>query len=260
MDKSSPLYDPIAKIRWLTKKMKANFRTMQHPDEHMAVDECMVAYAGRYCSFKQYIPSKPCWYGIKVWALCCSKTKYMFNFKIYIGATAIRHERHVGEEASDQAVVNPGSGYGVVSRLTTSLDGRWHCIVMDNFFSSPRLFEDMYQCGFYCINTARPNRRGFPSSLNYRNNQPRGTLHVRVHRDENMAAVHLTDCKGVHLLTTKCNPVAHGLHVDRHVGQNVIQVRTSPMQVLYTSKMRGVDVNDQLWMHYTCTISTKKWW
>jgi hypothetical protein len=233
---------------------------MQHPDVYLAVDECKVAYAGRYCSFKQYIPSKPCRCGIKVWALCCLETKYMYNFEIYSGASVIRHEGRMMEEPTERATVNPGSKYGVVSRLTTSLDDQWHCIAMDNFFSSPRLFEDMYHHGFYCIGIARPNRRGFPSSLNYRNNQPHGTLHVRVHRDENMAAVHWTDCKGVHLLTTKCDPIEPSLHVNCHVGQDIIHVRTSPMQVLYTTKMRGIDINNQLRTHCTCTIATKKWW
>jgi hypothetical protein len=118
----------------------------------------------------------------------------------------------------------------------------------------------MYSRGFYCIGTAWVHRRGFPMSLNYKNNQPCGTLHVRVHRDQNMAAVHWTDCKGVHLLSTSVDPVSVGMVVDRHVGQIVIQVPTSPMQILYTVKMRGVDVNDKLRTHYTCTIATKKWW
>jgi hypothetical protein len=157
----------------------------------------------------------------------------MFNFEIYVGATALRHEGRVGQEAT----MNPGNSYGMVSRLTQGLEGRWHCIAMDNFFSIPQLFEDMNKRGFYCIRTVRPNRRGFPSSWNYGNNQPRGTLHVMVYRDKNMAAVHWMDCKGVLLLTTKYDPVALGLYVDRHVGLNIIQVRTSPMQVLYTSKM-----------------------
>jgi hypothetical protein len=180
---------------------------MQNPDEHLAVDECMVAYAGHYCGFKQYILSKPCRYGIKVWALYCSETKYMYNFEVYVGALSVHTRLDRPEDGAHVAAVNRGSGYGIVSRLTAGLQGKFHCIAMDNFFSSPRLFEDMYARGFYCIGMAWANRRGFSASLNYKNIQPRGTLHVRVHRDQTMAAVHWTDCKGVHLLSTSTEPI-----------------------------------------------------
>jgi hypothetical protein len=252
-DKHSPLYDPLIKCRWLLEALIRNSQALQNADEYLCVDESIVAYAGRYCAFKQYIPSKPTRYGIKVWMLCCSTTKYCYVFEVYVGKT--NTPNHNSEEN-----VNCGSAYGVVSRLTSKLRHRWHTVAMDNFFTSPRLFEDMLASGFYCVGTARANRKGFPTSLNIGKKSERGTLHVRVHRDRKMAAVHWTDCKGVCFLSTGPHPVEAGLEVPRRVGLAVTQVRTSPIQTCYTKNMRGVDVQDQLRTAYSSNIASKKWW
>jgi hypothetical protein len=227
--------------------MTTNWQKMQNPSEWLCVDECMVPYAGRYCPFKQYIPSKPTRYGIKVWALCSSDTKYMYNCEVYVGAN-VSVDTEEGEPRGERSAAL-GSGYGVVMRLTEGLE---------NFFTSPRLFEDMLQRGFYCVGTACQNRKGFPRSLNYGNKQLRGTLHVRVHRDRQMAAVHWTDCKGVHLLSTAVGPVEPGLQLPRHTGRDITMVSTTPMQVVYTQNMRGIDVHDQYRATYTTMIWSKK--
>jgi hypothetical protein len=73
-----------------------------------------------------------------------------------------------------------GTAYGVVTQLTKSLQGRHHNITMDNFFTSPRLFKEIYRLEFYYLGTARQNQKGFPTSLNFgqKQKQERGTLHI----------------------------------------------------------------------------------
>ena len=161
-DRQHPCFDPLAKVRWLIDDLVANFQKYQNPDVHMAVDKCMIPYAGRYCPSKQFIPSKPTRYGIKVWQLASSDSKYCFNLEVYVG----KMSNGVGARATKQPVLPwiPGTGHGVVSRLTSSLQRRWHIIAIDNFFSSPLLFEDMYKNGFLCIGTLRANRQG-PSNI-----------------------------------------------------------------------------------------------
>ena len=36
---------------------------------------------------------------------------------------------------------------------------------MDNFFSSPELFDDLEKKQIYCSGTVRPNRKGMPQDL-----------------------------------------------------------------------------------------------
>ena len=54
------------------------------PEPHMTVDEQLVCFRGR-CLFRQYIPSKPGKYGIKVWAICKANTSYAWKMQMYTG-------------------------------------------------------------------------------------------------------------------------------------------------------------------------------
>lgn len=50
----------------------------------MTVDEQLASFRGR-CSFRQFIPSKPGRYGIKLWAICDSECSYVRKLIIYSG-------------------------------------------------------------------------------------------------------------------------------------------------------------------------------
>ncbi|KAF2892600.1 hypothetical protein ILUMI_13576 [Ignelater luminosus] len=49
------------------------------------------------CLFKQFIPSKPEKFGIKIWAVCDSQTSFIYNYQIYIGKTGDQRERNQGK-------------------------------------------------------------------------------------------------------------------------------------------------------------------
>ena len=50
----------------------------------------------------------------------------------------------------------------MVLELTKSLVGKNHIIIMDNYFSSSKLFEELKAHVFYSCGTVRPNREGLP--------------------------------------------------------------------------------------------------
>ena len=50
----------------------------------MKVDEQLLCFRGR-CPFRQYIPSKPGKYVIKIWTICDSKTFYAWKMHVYMG-------------------------------------------------------------------------------------------------------------------------------------------------------------------------------
>lgn len=53
-----------------------------HPEgplgPNVTVDERLVAFRAR-CPFRQYMPTKPAKYGIKIWAACDANTSYALN-------------------------------------------------------------------------------------------------------------------------------------------------------------------------------------
>lgn len=91
---------------------------MYHPDLNITVDECLVGFRGR-CTFKQYMPSKPAKYGIKIWAACDAKTSYCFNMQVYTGKPAgAQHEKNLSKRT--------------VLEMMNDLQG--HIVTCDNCF------------------------------------------------------------------------------------------------------------------------------
>jgi hypothetical protein len=91
----------------------------------------MIKYMGRFVSFVQYMPAKPIKHGIKVYALCCSYTGYLYRFEIYTGKG--------GSE--------DGLPTGVISRLlhgagATGTTGR--ILYTDNFYTLLRVMKYIY--------------------------------------------------------------------------------------------------------------------
>lgn len=76
-----------------------------------------------------------------------------------------------------------------------------------------------------------------------------------------MAAIHWQDTKGVSFLSTAADPyVTGGITCRRNSGDKHYDVPTSPIQIMYSRYMRGVDVSDQLRVSYSTQKRTMKWW
>ena len=67
-----------------------------------------------------------------------------------------------------------------VRHLTSRVEGLGHKIFMDNFFSSPRLFDDLDRRKLNLCGTVRPNRRDIPSDFGSKQLKlKRGDVRVR---------------------------------------------------------------------------------
>jgi hypothetical protein len=190
-DKEDPAYDAIGKCRPILDMCVANFKALWNPGEYVSIDECMIPYNGKYCSFKQCLPLKPITHGIKLWVLADSCSKYVWNLEVYMGS---ENEQRGGLNA--QPVHPMEMSAGIVMRLITGMEGKYYRLAMDYFFTSARLFDHLLQCGLYAIGTARQSCQGYSTSMNVTGYESRGTLQIRVHQDRKMAVVHWSDTKG----------------------------------------------------------------
>ena len=142
------------------------------------------------------------------------------NLEVYIGTT----------NGSIQGIPAHSCGCGarVVAHLTCGWERKWYTLVMDNFFTSPLLFEDLLKKGFFARGSARQKRVGFPSSLKIPKIGIRGSLYFRMHRDRDMVVVHWLDTKGVSFLSTSANPVERfGMNVSRNYGRDLKVIPTT---------------------------------
>jgi len=75
-DKEDPSYDKIGKVRWLCESFARMSQSFYSNERVLTVDEIMIAYKGRFCNIRQYMKSKPVKFGVKVWALANSQSRY----------------------------------------------------------------------------------------------------------------------------------------------------------------------------------------
>jgi hypothetical protein len=125
----------------------------------LTIDEMMVHYKGSYSPIRQYMPKKPEKWGIKFWVLADFTSKFIYCFEIYCGKNLEAEVRMKGPHAE------AGAAYGIVMKLLMELEEKGHCVVMDNYFCSIPLFQDLVQKEIYATGTVRSNHIGLPSHL-----------------------------------------------------------------------------------------------
>ncbi|XP_026322190.1 piggyBac transposable element-derived protein 3-like [Hyposmocoma kahamanoa] len=142
-------FDRLHKLRPLVEHLNVIFLQQAEESGIYSVDECMVKFKGRSC-MKQYMPMKPIKRGYKVWARCDARSGYLYCFEIYTGKT----------DNKDEA----GLGFTVVTNLCRNVP-RDSLVTFDNFFTSCKLVDVLYQNGIFSTGTVRKTRKGLPEFM-----------------------------------------------------------------------------------------------
>ena len=120
--------DKLAAIREVWETFVGRLRSSYNPGPSCTVDEMLTPFRGK-CPFRQYIPSKPARYGMKIWWLCDSQTFYPYNGEIYCGRNP-NERREVGQAKRvvlelARPLFNSGMPAGTSVQTTFSL--QWTC-------------------------------------------------------------------------------------------------------------------------------------
>ena len=78
----------------------------------------------------------------------------MYDMNVYLGQDRQRVAQHVT------------ATHATVTNLTRGVEGFGHKMYMDNFFSSPELFDNLAQKKISCCGTVRLNRKACPRTSN----------------------------------------------------------------------------------------------
>ena len=230
-------------MRPLLKTLAKNAPELYSLHQEISVDESMIGTKCRL-SFIQYMPKKPTKWGIKVWVCSDAHTGYIYSFDVYTGAN------------SSIPVHPKGQAYGVVMKLLESLLGKGHAVYMDNFYSSPELFEDLLSYKTLASGTARTNRKNFPKKLKEFTKMSRGDSKFLFHK--NTTACRWYDNKDVYCLSTIFNGSL--TTVRRQVEKETRDISCPEMIADYNKYMGGVDLADQAMCYYSVGRKTLKWW
>ncbi|XP_016092566.1 piggyBac transposable element-derived protein 4-like [Sinocyclocheilus grahami] len=225
--------DKLAPVRNIWDKWVQRLRLLYNPGPNVTVDKCLVRFRGR-CPFKQYMPSKPGKYGIKIWAACDARSSYVWNLQIYTGKAVD------GKSEKNQ-------GMQVVLDMTDGLEG--HTITCDNFFTSYALGQELLQRKMTMIGTVRSNKPELPPAL--RSMKDRAPLSSMFAFTDTHTLVSYCPRKNTNVLLMST------FHRDDKVSD---KDHKKPEIILdYNHTNGGVDNLDKLVATYTCQRKTTRW-
>ena len=238
---SADLNDPLHKIRNVFSALTTSFSQVFVPNRDLCVDESLMKWKGRL-AFRQYIPSKRHRFGVKFFVLCDVLTGYVQDMIIYTGAsTDITHFPGLGI-----------SGSVVMTLLAPHLK-KGHILYIDNWYSSPTLFQHLLYRGTGACGTVRANRKGMPA---FSPKMKKGE--VEFQQNGSQLAVKWHDKRDVHMLTTvHSSTMAQTERIDHATGEKKLK----PSCVLdYNKKMGAVDKADMVNSFVECARKTTKWY
>ena len=142
--------------------------------------------------FRQYIPKKHKRFGIKIYKLC-DPLGYTYDMSVYLG----KQRQHATAEIT--------ATHGTVLQVIRRVEELKHKVFMDNYFTSPALFDDLFQHKINACGTVRHDRCGMPRDIGPKSlKMKKGDIVTRVRG--NLRAVQWKDRCDVYVLTNLHSP------------------------------------------------------
>lgn len=237
-----PLTHPNPKLRKIYEIFTAindKFEALYKPERDISIDESLMGFKGRL-SWKQYIPSKRARFGLKFYMMCESESGYILKTILYTGK----------ETEKDDTYKEYGVTGAIVMALSEKLLKKGHCLIMDNFYNSPDLFDLLLNNKTDAYGTLRSNRKGLPSDFS-KTKLRKGESACWV--KEGMMVMKWCDKKEISLIST-CHDVSF-----KEVQPKFGPSKLKPAVVSdYNLKMGGVDKADQQMASYTIMRNQQK--
>ena len=233
--------DKLLKITTIFETLRKKFKNSFNPSKNLSIDESLVLWKGRL-SFRQYIPSKRHKFGIKMFVLCDCKTGYILDFILYTGSdTNIDNDKNLGMTGS------------VVLTLLEPYLNRGHEVYVDNWYTSPTLFQYLYENGTGACGTAKINRKHMP---HFQKRMKKGDYSVK--HTGILLAEKWDDKRDVIMLSTICKPeMVETNKIDRITG---LPVKKPMFVVQYNTNMGLVDKSYMQMSFTDSTCKTLKWY
>lgn len=208
-----------------------------YPTKNIVIDESMMLWRGRL-RFRQYMKGKKNKYGLKFYALA-DQLGVVLKLHLYGGA-------------SDTLVGGTNHVKKVVYHLMDAYINAGHHLVIDNFYTSVGLLEELYNKHTYCTGTLRKMRKGNPETL-LKTKLKKGELCI-LHKN-NICLIKWMDQREVLAISTKYNGNLESTRNRRG------QMKLKPQIIkYYNQNMSAIDRHDQMLSYYSCEHKTLRWY
>ncbi|XP_064641920.1 piggyBac transposable element-derived protein 4-like [Lineus longissimus] len=226
-------------MRPITDMFLQKFRDAVSPTREISLDEGTCAFKGRV-SFRVYNKDKPEKWGIKLYEVCESKGGYCFEFEVFTGR----------ENQQTQDIT-----YHTVMRLCDPYLDKGHILYMDRYYSSPKLYDELWNRGTVATGTVMANRKGLSPHVK---DKLRNKGDIVAWREGSLLCLKWKDRKDVLILSTQHNNATQQVMVRAQGGRRPKQ---KPVAIQnYNDFMSGVDLSDQMMQYYAFKRKTLKWW
>lgn len=229
--------DKLAPIRYIWSLFQKKLSDAFVPSSELVADEQLLTTRNR-CSFRQYIPSKPGKYGIKIFWLVESRTNFPLAAEVYLGQQPNQNR-------------STGVAYDLVFRLMKDHLYLGVNLTIDNFFVSYDLAQDLIAKDTTMTGTIRSNKRELPkvfaSADEAKKRGPNKTVFCFSNSCELLSYTSNTN-KNVLLLSTA------------HATEKIDEETGKPLVILdYNKHKGGVDTFDKMLRCYTCVRKCNRW-
>ncbi|XP_036322196.1 piggyBac transposable element-derived protein 4-like [Rhagoletis pomonella] len=230
--------DKLAPIREIFDLVLGNFQRYFTPSAEMTLDEQLLSFRGR-CSFRQYIPSKPAKYGLKVFALVDVHYPYTYNLEIYAGQQPEGPFRLSNER------------FDIVMRMVQPILNRHSNITMDNWFSSLKIAKQLFDNGTTMVATVRKDKREVPREFRIARGNPICSSKFGFHSPCTLVSYVPKANKVVIAMSTMHNDTA----IDSDTGDQ----RKPEIITYYNRTKNGVDLVDKMCSLYDVSRNSRRW-
>lgn len=230
--------DKLAPVRHVTHLFNETLSRIYKPGAFLTVDEMLIEFHGRV-AFRQYIPTKPGKFGIKVFWAVDAENCMPLKCLVYIGAETLpAHTRAASATFGEAVVMHLMSGYLDKGRNVTT----------DNYFTSVPLANRLAARNTTIVGTIRSNRRELPPSCKDTGNRQRGDSRHYYSAGNTVCSFWDKGTKPVLLLSS-----SHG------VQQNTQSPAKPAIVENYNSTKAGVDNLDKLVRGYSSKRKCRRW-
>lgn len=228
--------DKLAPFREAFEEFNNNIKKYYIVGDDLTIDEKLEKTRGR-CPFRQYIPSKPGKYGIKIFVMADARSFYTYNMEIYVGKNEGPYD-------------HSNSPSDVVKRLVEPIKNSHRNIVMDNWFTSFPLLHDLVNdYGLTALGTLRKNKAEIPPIFTT----------TKGREDLSSLFGFQKDCTVVSYVP-KRNKVVLLASTMHHDGKKDSGEGRKPEMIIdYNRTKCGVDVVDELCATYSVARATRRW-
>nr|XP_045611529.1 piggyBac transposable element-derived protein 4-like [Procambarus clarkii] len=143
-------HDRLWKVRKVFSDMRGKFRDYFVPGQNVVIDKLLVLFKGQL-SFKQYIPSKPHRFGLKVFVLSDCETGIVMDMILYSGT-----------DVDIPAQYEHGFSSSVVKTLMELLLNKGHILFTANYNTSPCLTRYLLAHNTGVCDTVKAHKKEMP--------------------------------------------------------------------------------------------------